>query len=70
MRSRLYFKRATTDKDEEPDPDLRVLEVMKLITDLIGESITLRWRDGLFLPVVGVSNLEKLAAKQAAEQLF
>jgi hypothetical protein len=24
-----YFKRATTEEDEEPDPDLRVLEVMK-----------------------------------------
>ena len=70
VRSRLYFKRAITEKDEEPDPDLRVLEVMKSNYGPIGETINLRWKNGLFLPVGGVTNLEKLAAEQAAEQLF
>ena len=70
MRSRLYFKRATTEKDEEPDPDLRVLEVMKSNYGPVGETITLRWKNGLFLPVAGVSNLEKMAAEQAARHLF
>ena len=70
VRSRLYFKRAVTDKDEEPDPDLRVLEVMKSNYGPVGETINLRWNNGLFLPVGGVTNLEKLAAEQAAEQLF
>jgi RecA-family ATPase len=70
VRSRLYFKRATTEKDEEPDPDLRVLEVMKANYGPIGETITLRWTNGLFLPVGGVSNLEKLAAERRSEELF
>jgi RecA-family ATPase len=70
VRSRLYFKRATTEKDEEPDPDLRVLEVMKSNYGPIGETIQLQWKDGLFLPVNGMSNLERLAAEQMAEQLF
>lgn len=70
MRSRLYFKRAVTEKDEEPDPDLRVLEVMKNNYGPAGETINLRWKNGLFLPVSGVTNLEKLAAEQAAEHLF
>jgi RecA-family ATPase len=70
VRSRLYFKRATTDKDEEPDPDLRVLECMKSNYGPVGETIQLRWKDGLFLPVAGLSNLEKLAARQAAGHLF
>jgi RecA-family ATPase len=70
VRSRLYFKRAMTDKDEEPDPDLRVLEVMKTNYGRPGETITLKWNNGLFLPVGGVSNLEKLAAEQKADQLF
>jgi RecA-family ATPase len=70
VRSRLYFKRATTEKDEEPDPDLRVLEVMKANYGPIGETITLRWKDGLFLPVTGMGSLEKLAADQRAEQTF
>ena len=70
VRSRLYFKRATTDKDEEPDPDLRVLEVMKANYGPVGETITLRWTNGLFLPVGGVSNLEKLVAERRGEELF
>jgi AAA domain-containing protein len=70
VRSRLYFKRSTTEKDEEPDPDLRVLEVMKANYGPIGETITLRWTDGLFLPVGDASHLEKAAAEQAAEHLF
>ena len=70
VRSRLYFKRATTEKDEEPDPDLRVLEVMKANYGPVGETVTVRWSNGLFLPVGGVSNLEKLAAEQKADHLF
>ena len=70
MRSRLYFKRATTEKDEEPDPNLRVLKVMKSNYGPVGEMVTVRWKDGLFLPVTGVSNLEKLAAEQKNDQLF
>jgi RecA-family ATPase len=70
VRSRLYFKRATTEKDEEPDPDLRVLEVMKANYGPVGETITVRWTNGLFLPVGGISNLEKLAAEQKADQVF
>jgi RecA-family ATPase len=70
VRSRLYFKRAKTDKGEEPDPDLRVLEVMKANYGPIGEIINLRWKNGLFVPVDGVGNVERLAAEQAAEHLF
>jgi hypothetical protein len=39
VRSRLYFKRAVTAKDEEPDADLRVLEVMKSNYGPVGETI-------------------------------
>jgi RecA-family ATPase len=70
VRSRLYFKRAVTDKDEEPDPDLRVLEVMKSNYGPIGETINLRWSKGLFVPVGGTSDLEKAVAEQEANQLF
>src|SRR5262249_3793400 len=50
VRSRLYLKRATTAKDEEPDPNLRVLEVMKNNYGPVGETVMLRWSDGVFLP--------------------
>src|SRR5262249_49152047 len=70
VRPPLYFKRATTEKDEEPRPHLPLLEVMKSNYGPIGEPITLRWMKGLFLPVGSMSNLEKAAAEQATEQLF
>jgi RecA-family ATPase len=70
VRSRLYFKRAVTAKDEEPDPDLRVLEVMKSNYGPIGETITLRWKDGLFLPVAAPGSLERLAREQKLDNLF
>ena len=70
VRSRLYFKRAVTSKDEEPDPDLRVLELMKSNYGPVGEKITLRWKAGLFLPVAGTGSLDKMAAEQRAEHLF
>lgn len=70
VRSRLYFKRAITEKDEEPDPDLRVLEIMKANYGPVGETINVRWENGVFVPVGGVTNLEKLAAEQAAQHLF
>jgi RecA-family ATPase len=70
VRSRLYLRRATTEKDEEPDPELRVLEVMKANYGPVGEMVTVRWNDGLFLPVTRATSLEKLAAGQKAEQLF
>jgi hypothetical protein len=46
VRSRLYLKRAATEKDEEPDPDLRVVEVKKANYGPVGETITVRWKDG------------------------
>jgi RecA-family ATPase len=70
VRSRLYLKRATTAKDEEPDPNLRVLEVMKNNYGPVGETITLRWTDGLFLPVAAPGSLEKLAREQKVDELF
>jgi RecA-family ATPase len=70
-RARMYFKRATTERDEEPDPLLRVLQTMKSnYSSSEGETINLRWKDGLFLPVAGTNNLEKLAAEKRADDLF
>src|SRR5262249_28970258 len=70
VRSRLYLKRATTDKNDEPDPNLRVLEVIKNNYGPAGETITLRWKDGLFLPVSAPGGLEKLAPEQKVDELF
>ena len=70
VRSRLYLKRAITAKGEEADPNLRVLEVMKNNYGPVGETVTLRWKDGLFLPVAAPGSLEKLAREQKVDELF
>jgi RecA-family ATPase len=70
VRSRLYMKRAITEKDEEPDPDLRVIEVMKNNYGPVGETITVRWKDGLFLPVAVPGSLERMAREQKVDDLF
>jgi RecA-family ATPase len=69
VRSRLYLKRATTAK-EEPDPNVRVLEVMKANYGPLGETITLRWKDGLFLPTPASGSLEKLARERKVDDAF
>jgi RecA-family ATPase len=71
VRSRLYFKKATTEKDEEPDPDMRVLETMKNNYGPNGETILLRWNSGLFVPInSGIGSLTKMAAEQHTDDLF
>ena len=70
VRSRLYLKRAATEKDEETDPDLRVVEVMKANYGPVGETITVRWKDGLFLPVPAPGSLERMARERRVDDLF
>jgi RecA-family ATPase len=70
VRSRLWMKRATTEKDEEPDPNLRVIEVMKANYGPVGETITVTWRDGVFVPAATMGTFEKIAAERAADELF
>ena len=60
---------AVTEKDEEPDPNLRVIEVMKSNYGPVGETINLRWENGVCVPVTSVK-LDRLAAEQEADDLF
>jgi hypothetical protein len=59
-----------TEKNEEPDPNLRVIEVMKSNYGPIGETITVRWKEGVFVPVAAMEVLDKIAAESAADDLF
>jgi RecA-family ATPase len=70
FRFRQYLKSAKSDGDEQPDNDLRQLEFKKNQYGPTGETITLRYKGGLFLPVAGASPFEKLAAEQRAADTF
>jgi RecA-family ATPase len=70
VRARAYLTTVKTDKDEEPDPNLRTLEFKKNNYGPIAKSIALRWEHGVYVPVAGIGSLDRLAAEQRAERLF
>jgi len=70
FRFRQYLKGVKARDDEQPDGDLRQLQFKKNQYGLIGESITLRYQRGLFLPEPGLSSLDKLARESHAEEIF
>jgi RecA-family ATPase len=70
FRFRQYLTSSKPDAGEQPDNDLRQLEFKKNQYGPIGETIVLRYQSGLFLPVAGMSGLEKVAADQKADDVF
>jgi RecA-family ATPase len=70
VRARMFFKTATTDKGEEPDPELRELVFMKNNYGPIGARVLLRWKNGVFVPEAAEGSLEKAAAERRAEDVF
>ena len=60
----------TTEKGDEPDPQLRELTFKKNNYGPIAERVLLRWKDGVFVPEPRAGSLEKLAEDQRAEDPF
>jgi RecA-family ATPase len=67
-RGRLYFERA----NENPDPDLRVLKIMKTNYGRIGRKISVQWESGRFVYVSEQDATPQATsqAEQDVEQLF
>jgi RecA-family ATPase len=70
VRSRIYMTAPKIEAGEQPDTDLREIVFKKANYSRKGDSVVLRYQRGLFLPVAGMGTLDKLAAEQAADQLF
>jgi RecA-family ATPase len=70
FRARFYLKGVKPENGEPADNDLREIVFKKNNYGPISESIILRYRDGLFLPVPGVASLDRAAAEQRADDLF
>jgi RecA-family ATPase len=66
----MYFKAATTDQGEEPDPELRELTFKKNNYGPIGERVLLRWKNGVFVPEPRLGTIEKAVAERRAEEVF
>jgi RecA-family ATPase len=70
VRARFYLKGVKPDEGEEADSDLREIVFKKNQYGPLSESIVLRYRDGLFLPVQGVGSLDRAAQEMKAEHVF
>ena len=69
VRSRMYFAIPKTDKDVELDPDLRLLSLDKANRARTGEKITLKWNNGLFVPVE-FSSSDLMVRRAEAKAVF
>ncbi|ATX67935.1 ATPase [Roseinatronobacter bogoriensis subsp. barguzinensis] len=69
VRSRLYLERVK-DEGYETDPDARILRTMKANYGRIGGEISLKWRQGVFVPDAPVTGLDRMAANAKAERVF
>ncbi|MFZ2082166.1 MAG: hypothetical protein WAV38_37025 [Xanthobacteraceae bacterium] len=69
VRARAYLHSVTVD-DTEPDKTLRQLDFMKSNYSAIADSVTLRWRDGVFIMEAKPGSLEKMAADAKADEAF
>jgi RecA-family ATPase len=70
VRARAYMKSARTEDGIEPDKALRLIEFMKSNYGPVGEAITLRWKNGVFVPEPKSGSLEKLASDAKADNVF
>jgi RecA-family ATPase len=70
FRFRQYLTSAKADGGEQPDDDLRELQFKKNQYGPKAETIVVHYQNGLFLPVPGVSSLEKMAQDQKDDELF
>jgi RecA-family ATPase len=70
VRARMFFKTATTDQGEEPDPELRELLFMKNNYGPVGARVLLRWKNGVFVPEPSQGTIEKAVADRKAEDVF
>jgi RecA-family ATPase len=70
VRARMYFEKVRADNDSEPDKDLRTLTCMKNNYGPDNEVVTVRWRNGVFIPEAATGSLEKVAQDQKADDIF
>ncbi len=70
FRFRQYLTSVKAESGEQPDNDLRQLEFKKNQYGPLGETIVLQYQNGLFLPLQGVTSLDKAAQEARADDVF
>ncbi len=70
MRARFYLKSVKPDDDEQPDNDLREIVFKKNQYGPQGDSVVVRYQNGMYLPVPGATSLDRVAHDAKADELF
>lgn len=70
VRARSYLKGVKSEDEEPADSDLREIVFKKNNYGPISESVTLRYQNGLFLPLPGVGTLDRVAKEAVAADVF
>jgi RecA-family ATPase len=70
FRSRLYLSSPKAENGEVPDGDGRILTRVKSNWAKVGETITMHWREGVFIPDRSASGIAGSIERRACEQVF
>jgi RecA-family ATPase len=70
FRFRQYLKGIKPEDGEQPDNDLRELQFKKNQYGPMGETIVVRYQSGLFVPVHGMTTLERAAREMEIDGIF
>jgi RecA-family ATPase len=70
FRFRQYLTSVKAEGGEQPDGDLRQLQFKKNQYGPLGETIVVRYQNGLFLPERAMSNLDKAAREARVDEIF
>jgi RecA-family ATPase len=70
VRARAYMTSCRTEDGDEPDEALRQVEFLKSNYGPVAETVTVRWKNGVFVPEAKASSLEQYAANAKADEVF
>jgi RecA-family ATPase len=70
VRSRLYLTTQKNDEGEPAEPDLRVLTRKKSNAARRDETIELRWKDGVFVPIHAPTGILGSIERRTCERVF
>jgi RecA-family ATPase len=70
VRARAFMKSVKTEEGQQPNTDLREISFKKNNYGPVSARMVLRYQNGLFLPVPGVSSLDQAARDQKADDIF
>jgi RecA-family ATPase len=70
FRFRHYLTVPKVDDGEPPDTNLREVRFLKNQYGTLGQNMVLEYRNGLFLPVAGATNMNQAMREAKAEQVF